>query len=328
MTTSNEPYIKPIKIGDVQLENNVFLAPMAGITDDTFRILCKEQGAGLVCSEMVSAKGMHYNSRKTFDLLEISPGTKPVAIQIFGSEPEIIGEICKMFEESDGEIIDINMGCPAPKIVKNGEGSALTKNPLLVAKVIETAVKASSKPITVKFRRGFYEGEETAVEIAKIAWESGASAVCVHGRYRDQFYSGRADWEIIRKVKEAVKIPVIGNGDIIDRESALSMFEKTGCDGIAIGRGSQGNPWVFSEILKSAESDSRDFQERSITEVTKMVIRHIDMLVKVRGEALAIKEMRKHIAWYIKGVPNAASVRNRIFQMERRDEIVEYISSL
>lgn len=312
--------IRPIQIGNVTIENNVFLAPMAGVTDDPFRRLCKEQGAGLVYSEMVSAKGMHYQNRKTNDLLVITKDTKPVAVQIFGSDPEIIAQICGMLQSTDADIIDINMGCPAPKIVKNGEGSALTKNPKLVGEIVKAAVKASTnKPITIKFRRGFEIGEENAVEIAKIAEQNGAAAVCVHGRYREQYYTGTSDREIIRKVKEAVSIPVIGNGDIVDRESAQRMFQETGCDAIAIGRGAEGDPWIFSRIL--GKTDERP----DWPEVRQTILRHMDMLTAQKGEKIAVQEMRKHIAWYIKGIKGAAEIRNRIFQMTEKEKIIEYL---
>jgi len=315
---SLQEFIKPIYIGNVKLENNVFLAPMAGVTDNVFRILCKEQGAGLVYSEMVSAKGMHYNSSKTYELLEISEETKPVAVQIFGSEPEIIFQTCKILQGTSADIIDINMGCPAPKIVKNGEGSALTKNPELVGEIVKAAVSASEKPVTVKFRRGFYTDQENAVEIAQIAEENGAAAVCVHGRFREQFYSGKSDREIIKRVKEVVKIPVIGNGDIVDSASAFKMFEETGCDAVAIGRGAEGDPWIFSKIIRGADKPKP-------SEVREMIIRHMDMLILQKGEKTAVREMRKHIAWYIKGMEGAAEMRNNIFQMSARDEIVKYI---
>lgn len=320
-----EEMIRPIQIGNVTIENNVFLAPMAGVTDDPFRRLCKEQGAGLVYSEMVSAKGMHYQSRKTNDLLVITKDTKPVAVQIFGSDPEIISQICGMLQETDADIIDINMGCPAPKIVKNGEGSALTRNPELVGQIVKAAVAASPrKPITVKFRRGFELGEENAVEIAKIAEQNGAAAVCVHGRYREQYYSGTSDREIIRKVKEAVQIPVIGNGDIVDRELALRMFEETGCDAIAIGRGAEGDPWIFSRILNSQQPEQRP----EWPEVRATILRHMEMLVAQKGEKIAVQEMRKHIAWYIKGIQGAAEIRNRIFQMTEKEKIIEYLQDI
>ena len=317
-----DKYIKPINIGNVQLANNVFLAPMAGITDDAFRVLCKEEGAGLVYSEMVSVKGLHYESRKTRELLEISEETKPVAVQIFGSEPEIIHNICASLKSTDAAIIDINMGCPAPKIVKNGEGSALTKDPEKVSAVIKAAVKGvdGQKPVTVKFRRGFYSGVENAVEIAAIAQESGAAAVCVHGRFRDQFYSGESDLEIISKVKQAVTIPVIGNGDVIDRASAVRMFEVTGCDAVMVGRGAQGDPWIFSRILNEGIT-KRPGKEGIIG----TIIRHLEMLIVLKGERTAVNEMRKHIGWYIKGMENAAGMRNSIFQINSKDELIEYL---
>lgn len=318
-----ETFIRPIQIGNVTVENNIFLAPMAGVTDDAFRRLCKEQGAGMVYTEMVSAKGMHYNSAKTFDLLELAEETRPAAVQIFGSEPEIIAEICGLLQERNVDIIDINMGCPAPKIVKNGEGSALTRDPKRVGRIVRSAVDASpNKPITVKFRRGFYTDQENAVEIARVAEENGASAVCVHGRYRDQFYSGQSDRAVIRKVKEAVGIPVIGNGDIVDRVSALELFRETGCDAVAIGRGAQGDPWIFARLLGQREG----MPEKK--EVIDMILRHMELLAERKGEAAAVREMRKHIAWYIKGIPGAAAIRNTVFQMTEKRQIVEYLSGI
>lgn len=303
---------------------------MAGVTDDVFRQLCKEQGAGLVYTEMVSAKGIFYNNKNTHELLKISENTRPAAFQIFGSEPDIIFQACEKLQDLNADIIDINMGCPAPKVVKNGDGSALMKNIKLAGEVIKAAVQASGKPVTVKFRRGFEMGKETAVTLACAAEENGAAAVCVHGRYREQFYSGNSDREIIRKVKETVKIPVIGNGDIKDEKSALTMFEETGCDAVAIGRGALGDPWIFSRLLKSGEISPWPETQRKpeIQELIKTITRHMDMLVELKGESLAVKEMRKHIAWYIKGVPGAAAVRRDIFQMTERNKIVEYLNRL
>jgi len=300
---------------------------MAGVTDAAFRKLCKEQGAGLVYSEMVSAKGLYYNNSKTFRLTEISEEERPAAVQIFGSDPEIVGRICQQLSQEELDIIDINMGCPAPKITKNGEGSALMKNPALAEAIIKSAVKNSSKPVTVKIRRGWDESRENAVEIAQIAEASGAAAIAVHGRYREQFYAGKADWNVIAAVKKAVKIPVIGNGDIFTPQDARAMFESTGCDAIMVGRGAQGNPWIFSRILAYLERGDL-LPEPSSQEKIDMVIRHLDMLIELKGPRTGISEMRKHISWYIKGMKNAASARERIFRLEDREAIISVLNEL
>ena len=241
--------MKTLKIGNVELANPYILAPMAGVTDLPFRLLCKEQGAGLLCMEMISAKAIQYKNKNTRALLEIHPKEEPVSLQLFGSDPDVISEIAKEIEELPFAILDINMGCPVPKIVRNGEGSALMNQPKQVYEIVKKTVKAIRKPVTVKIRKGFNDESINAVEIAKIIEDAGASAVAVHGRTREQYYSGKADWDIIRQVKEAVKIPVIGNGDVVSGESAIAMMEQTGCDGVMIGRGAQGNPWIFSELV-------------------------------------------------------------------------------
>ena len=309
-----------LKIGNVELENPYILAPMAGVTDLPFRLLCREQGAGLLCMEMVSAKAIQYNNKNTQALLEIHPKERPVSLQLFGSEPDTISEIAKRIEELPFAILDINMGCPVPKIVKNGEGSALMKNPKLVHEIVSKTVKAIQKPVTVKIRKGFDDTCINAVEIAKIIEDAGAAAVAVHGRTREQYYSGKADWDIIRQVKEAVSIPVIGNGDVVSGESALAMQKQTGCDGVMIGRGSQGNPWIFSELIeyektgKMPERPSRD-------EIRDMILRHAKLQLEYKGEYLGIREMRKHVAWYTTGMPNSAKLRNEINAVETYEQL-------
>jgi len=315
-----------MKIGNVELENNVFLAPMAGVTDMPFRILCKEQGCGLVYTEMASAKGMHYNSEKSFKLTEIDSREKPAAIQIFGSDPGIMAEIAQKLNETDAAIIDINMGCPTPKITKNGEGSALMLNTRLAGEIIKAVVNASAKPVTVKMRKGWDEDSVNAVELAKIAEENGASAVAVHGRTRNQFYSGKADWEIIRKVKESVSIPVIGNGDIFEPRDAKAMFEYTGCDAVMVGRGAQGNPWIFKRILHYLEK-GEILPEPSPCEKINTIMRHMDMLISLKGERMGVLEMRKHIAWYIKGMRNSTSIREQVFKLTSPDQIKALLSN-
>lgn len=320
-------YIKELKIGNVSIPNNIFLAPMAGVTDKTFRELCKEQGAGLVYSEMVSAKGLHYNSDKSFKLLEISEAERPAAIQIFGSEPEIISEICERLDNTNADIIDINMGCPAPKITKNGEGSTLMQKPELVRSLIKAAVSSTSKPVTVKIRRGYTKEDENAVLIARIAEEEGASAIAVHGRFREEFYSGKADRRIIAEVKKHVNIPVIGNGDILTPQDAKLMFEETGCNAVMIGRGSQGDPWIFKRIIAYLNK-SELLSLPSKNERIYMAIRHLKSATREKGEAAAFGEMRKHIAWYLKGIKNTAQIRDRIFHLKSENEIIDELEKL
>lgn len=302
-----------MKIGNVELHNNVFLAPMAGVTDKVFRRLCKEMGCGLVYSEMVSAKGMKYNNKNTTQLLAIDPYEKPCAVQMFGSEPDTMAAMAKQLNSYDDiAIIDINMGCPAPKIVKNGEGSALSLNTDLVARIIDAVSKASEKPVTVKFRKGFDDDHINAVAMGKIAEENGAAAVTIHGRTREQYYSGKADWDIIKELKSEVKtIPVIGNGDIFSPEDAKAMLDYTGCDAIMIGRGSQGNPFIFKRVIKYLETGEL-LPEPTWEERLNMASRHLDMLVDFKGEVIGVREMRKNIGWYIKGLPHCAEMRVKI----------------
>ena len=318
--------IKTLKIGNVELENSYILAPMAGVTDLPFRLLCREQGAGLLCMEMVSAKAIQYNNKNTKALLEIHPAEPPVSLQLFGSEPDVISEIAKRIEELPFSILDINMGCPVPKIVKNGEGSALMKNPKLVHEIVSKTVKAIQKPVTVKIRKGFDDSCINAVEIAKIIEDAGAKAVAVHARTREQFYSGKADWEIIRQVKEAVSIPVLGNGDVTSGTDAIAMKEQTGCDGVMIGRGAQGNPWIFSELLEYERTG--EMPERpSLEELKQMIYRHAKLQLEYKGEYLGIREMRKHVSWYTTGLPNSARLRGAINAVESFEELGELLEN-
>ena len=312
--------ITPLQIGNVTLENNLILAPMAGVTDLPFRLLCKEKGAGLLCMEMVSAKAILYKNKNTQALLEIDPRENPVSLQLFGSDPDIISQIAHEIEERPFDILDINMGCPVPKIVNNGEGSALMKNPVLAGEIIEKTVKAIQKPVTVKIRKGFDDEHVNAVEMARVAQESGAAAVAVHGRTREQYYSGKADWDIIRQVKEAVSIPVIGNGDLLTAEDVIAMKEQTGCDGFMIGRGAQGNPWIFEQILHYFRTGEK-LQKPSAEEVTDMILRHAKMMLEFKGEYTGIREIRKHAAWYTAGYPNSAKLRVAINAVESYEEL-------
>ena len=309
-----------MKIGNLELENNVFLAPLAGVTDLPFRILCKEMGCGLVYSEMVSAKGILYDNKNTTELLEIDPKERPVAVQLFGSDPEILGAMAKKIEQYPIDIIDVNMGCPAPKIVKNGEGSCLMKTPELVGKIVKSLVESQSKPVTIKFRKGFDDDHINAVEIAKIAEANGASAVAVHGRTREQYYSGKADWDIIKQVKEAVNIPVIGNGDVFTPQDAKNLLEHTGCDAIMVGRGAQGNPWIFKRILHYLNTGEL-LPEPTAEERVEKALRHAQMLIDYKGEYIGVREMRKHMAWYMKGMPGAAELRGKLNYAENRAEL-------
>lgn len=319
-----------LTIGNVTLDNNVILAPMAGVTDLPFRLLCREQGAGLVCMEMISAKAIYFNSKNTEELMEIHPDEAPVSLQLFGSEPDVISEMAKRIEERPFALLDINMGCPVPKVVNNREGSALMKNPKLVEEILTKLVKAINKPVTVKIRKGFNDTNVNAVEIAKIAEYCGVSAVAVHGRTREQFYSGKADWNIISAVKEAVTIPVIGNGDVNGPEEAQSMLEQTGCDGVMIGRASQGNPWIFREILGYLETEER-VARPSPEEMKQTIIRHAMLQVQYKGEYVGVREMRKHLSWYTTGMPHSARFRHTINAMESIEELlagIEVIFSL
>lgn len=315
-----------MKIGNVTLDNPYILAPMAGVTDLPFRLLCKEQGAGLLCMEMISAKALQYKNKNTKALLSIHPQEYPVSLQLFGSDPQIISEQAKIIEELPFQILDINMGCPVPKVVRNGEGSALMKNPCLVYDIVSAIVKAIQKPVTVKIRKGFDDSCINAVEIAKIIEEAGASAVAVHGRTREQYYSGKADWDIIRQVKEAVKIPVIGNGDVTSGEKALAMKEETGCDGVMIGRGAQGNPWIFRELLEYEKSGKLP-NRPTVQVIRETMLRHARLQIEFKGDYLGIREMRKHVAWYTKGLKGSARLREAINQVESYEELENLLNN-
>ena len=309
-----------MNIRNVKIDNPYILAPMAGVTDLPFRLLCKEQGAGLLCMEMISAKALQYKNKNTKALLAIHPKEYPVSLQLFGSDPKIISEQAKRIEELPFQILDINMGCPVPKVVKNGEGSALMKNPKLVYEIVYQTAREIQKPVTVKIRKGFDDTCINAVEIAKIIEEAGGAAVAVHGRTREQYYSGKADWEIIRQVKEAVSIPVIGNGDVTSGEKALEMRERTGCDGVMIGRGAQGNPWIFHELLeydRTGKLPPRPSKEQ----IKDTMLRHARLQLEFKGEYLGIREMRKHVAWYTKGMEGSAKLRDDINKVESYAEL-------
>ena len=312
------------KIGDTLLDNNVFLAPMAGVTDLPFRLLCREQGAGMSVTEMVSAKAILYKNKNTKELLAVDPAEGPVSVQLFGSDPEIMAAIAARIEDGPYVAIDVNMGCPVPKIVNNHEGSALMKDPAQAEKVLTAMVKAVKKPVTVKFRKGFNDQNINAVEFAKMAESCGVAAVAVHGRTREQYYSGKADWDIIRQVKEAVKIPVIGNGDVFTPEDAKRMLEETGCDGLMIGRGARGNPWIFKRIHHYLET-GEVLPPPGPVEVGEMILRHTRIHVAFKGEYIGMKEMRKHIAWYTAGLPHSSSIRRECNMLETEEELVELL---
>lgn len=316
-----------LKIGNVTLSNQIILAPMAGVSDLPFRLLCRELGAGMVCMEMVSAKAIYYNNRNTDALMEIHPEEGPVSLQLFGSDPDIISDMAKRIEERPFSVLDINMGCPVPKVVNNGEGSALMKNPKLVEEILSKLVKAINKPVTVKIRKGFDEDHVNAVEIAKIAEQCGVAAVAVHGRTREQYYSGHADWDIIARVKQAVQIPVIGNGDVDSGEKAAQLLEYTGCDGVMIGRAAQGNPWIFREVTRYLETgeipDAPTNREKK-----ELILRHADLQLQYKGEYTGVREMRKHLAWYSVGMPHSNHFRQMINTMETMEELRQGVEEM
>lgn len=304
-----------MKIGQLELKNNIFLAPLAGVSDRPFRVLCAGQGAGLVYTEMVSAKAISFNNKKTGQLLKVSPELETVGVQLFGSDPEIIAESAKRIDHDGIALFDINMGCPVPKIVNNGEGSALMKDPKLIGRIVEALVKAVDKPVTIKIRKGFTEDTANAVEVGRIAQESGAAAIGIHGRTREQYYSGKADWHCITELKDAVTIPVLGNGDVFTAIDAQAMLNETGCDAVMVARGAQGNPWLFSEILTYLETGI--VPPRPTTqEVIDMIHKHKDMMIEEKGDYIALREMRKHVSWYTKGLRNATALRGVINQTE------------
>lgn len=315
-----------MKIGNIEIENCLALGPMAGVTDLPFRLLCKEMGCNMLYTEMVSAKAILYKNKNTKELLNIDKNEHPVGVQLFGSDPYIMAQIAAQVEEGECDFIDINMGCPVPKIVNNGEGSALLKQPKLVEEILTKMVKAVNKPVTVKIRKGFENGTVYAVEIAKIAESCGVSAIAVHGRTREQYYSGKADWDVIKDVKKAVKIPVIGNGDIFSAEDAKAMKEYTGCDGLMVARGARGNPWIFREIKEYLENGNV-IDKPTINDIREMIIRHAKMLVNYKGEYTGIREMRKHIAWYTAGLPHSAELRRMCNQIETMENLVETVNA-
>lgn len=316
-----------MNIGNVSLDNRVFLSPMAGVTDLPFRLICKQKGCGMLYTEMINAKALCYNDENTKKMTKIEDEEHPIAIQIFGSEPEYMGRAAEILNSHSNEILDINMGCPAPKVIKNGDGSALMKNPKLAEQVMRAVVENSTKPVTLKIRKGWDDNSVNAVEIAKIAEQAGISALAIHGRTREQYYSGKADWDIIKEIKESISIPVIGNGDVFEIEDAINMLEKTDCDAIMIGRGAQGNPWIFNRInhyMQTGEILAKPTAEEKIS----TAIEHMKLAVAEHGEYVAVREMRKHIGWYIKGLKNSARYRDEINKLTDCESVIMKLKEL
>lgn len=318
--SESKKLLSPLTLGSVTLPNRIFLAPMAGVSDVPFRLLCHEMGAGLVCSEMVSAKAITYKNRNTVALLQIDPAEHPVSLQIFGSEPEVMAEAVEMIRDVPYDILDVNMGCPVPKVAGNGEGSALMKKPELVEQIVSALTRATEKPVTIKTRKGFDEDHVNAVEVALAAQEGGAAAVAIHGRTREQYYAGQADWSVIARVKEALDVPVFGNGDVIDPQSALALAEETRCDAILIGRAARGNPWLFQRTLQFLET-GEDPGTPTAAQIRDMILRHARMEIAQKGESIAIRQMRGHVAWYTTGLKGSSKLRAMVNEAKTYEEL-------